>query len=278
VVSFRGAHINYSPVVEPRIATVYKKTFPNINAFHAVSEAICKEAEQYGANSNKVKVIHSPIPTFFFSQFSDFSKPKTEIINVISVGRLHWKKGFRYAIDAISILRSKGYNIYYTILGPSEITEEILFQIHDLGLKDVITIKASVNQKELINYLKTQDLLLLSSLEEGIANVILESMAVGLPVISTNCGGMAEVVKHKETGWLVPFRDPIAIADAVVDIMQTTEPELQRITQNAHDFVKAHFNAENSINEFLELYDKVMMDGIGVPNHSQEGNNNSPRH
>jgi colanic acid/amylovoran biosynthesis glycosyltransferase len=57
-----------------------------------------------------------------------------------------------------------------------------------------------------------------------------------------------------ETGWLVPVRDADAFANAIVEVSQTSDIELQRITQNAHDYVKKHFKAEDSIEQFLEMY------------------------
>ena len=69
---------------------------------------------------------------------------------------------------------------------------------------------------------------------------------------------MAEVIFPNETGWLVPVRDAEALANAVQEIIKTSEVELQRITLNAHQFVKSHFNAEDSIARFLELYGSVL--------------------
>lgn len=260
IVSLRGAHINYTPIVEPRIAELYHRSFMKIEAFHAVSEAIGKEAEKYGADRNKISLIHSPIPSEFFNAYTSVKLSKSKTIRVIMVGRFHWIKGYKYALDALHILKNKGIYVQITIVGPKIMTESINFQVHQLKLQDQVILMPSLSQADLRQELKAHDIFLLSSLKEGIANVVLEAMAVGLPVISSDCGGMAEVVKHKETGWLVSVRDPESIANAIVEVSQTVEQELQRITQNAHDFVKEHFNAEDSIKQFVELYEEVMLD------------------
>lgn len=260
MVSLRGAHINYTPIVEPRMAAIYKNTFPKVDAFHAVSEAVGIEAQKYAAPSSKINLIHSPIPSSFFDEFTIYTKSIEKTIKLISVGRFHWKKGFKYVLDALFLLKEKGYSIEYTIVGPKEMTEAISFQIHQLNLNDQVKLIGSIGQRKLIKEIKLQDILILSSVEEGIANVVLEAMAVGLPVISTDCGGMPEVVKHKETGWLVPIRNPTAIVDAIIELSKTPEKELQRITQNAHDFVKAEFHAEDNISQFVDLYEEVVLD------------------
>ena len=257
VLSLRGAHINYTPIVEPRIADLYNTAFPHIDAFHAVSKAISEEAQNYGAYRDKISLIHSPIPSEFFDAFSPIKTSNSEIIRVIMVGRFHWIKGYKYALDALHILNNKGFHVQITIVGPDIMTEAINFQVHQLELQDCIILKPSLFQADLREALKGHDIFLLSSLKEGIANVVLEAMAIGLPVISTNCGGMGEVVKHKETGWLVPVRDPQAIADAILDVSQRPKQDLQRITQDAHDFVKAEFNAVESIRQFVDLYESV---------------------
>ena len=258
VVSLRGAHINYTPIVQPKIGELYQTIFPLIDGFHAVSEAIKIEAQQYGVLSSKTRVIHSPIKPLFFERFQPKTYSLKQELHIVSVGRFHWKKGYTYALDALRILKSNGVHFTYTIIGPKAYTEALLFQLHDLDLLDDVTLVNHLDQDALITYLQKQDVLLLPSLEEGIANVVLEAMAVGLPVISTDCGGMVEVINHKETGWLVPVRDPESIAEAIIEFTKTSEKDLHRITQNAHDFVKAHFNAEDSIQKFLELYEEVV--------------------
>jgi colanic acid/amylovoran biosynthesis glycosyltransferase len=262
IVSLRGAHINYTPIIEPRIAQLYRHSFPNIDAFHAVSVAISKEALHYGADPDKISLIHSPIQNVFFDAFTLLKKQNMKTIRIVSVGRFHWKKGFKYAFDAISLLKDSGIDIMYTIIGSEALSEALLFQMHQLKLEEHIVLIAAMPQEDLIQALKSYDVLLLPSVEEGIANVVLEAMAVGLPVISSDSGGMSEVVRHKETGWLVPVRDPQAIADAIIEVAGTSESELQDMTQNAYNFVKTNFNAEDSIQQFVELYDRVMNTNI----------------
>jgi colanic acid/amylovoran biosynthesis glycosyltransferase len=259
IVSLRGAHINYSPIVEPELADIYRETFKEVSGFHAVSKAIALEAEKYGAISTKTKVIYSMIPKRFFDAYTPYVKKEKRTLEWLSIGRFHWKKGYSYALDALLILKQSGFDVSYTIVGPRQYTEAILFQIHDLGLQDQVTLIDHVSQQQLIALMTSKDGLILPSLEEGIANVVIESMAMGLPVVSTDCGGMAEVVIPNETGWLVPVRSPGALAKAIIEVTKASEKELQRITKQAHELVKDQFDAEKSINRFLELYQEVLI-------------------
>ncbi|WP_274475879.1 glycosyltransferase family 4 protein [Mangrovimonas aestuarii] len=257
VLSLRGAHINYTPILQPMIADIYRNTFPKVKGFHAVSNAISKEAQAYGAEISKIRMIHSPLNVNTINNFHPKQRVSSDPIKLISIGRFHWVKGLKYSIQACDVLKNKGVDFEYIIVA-DHLAEEVRFQINQLNLKEEIKVVPFLTQDELFRMMKEIDVLILPSLKEGIANVVLESMALGVPVISTDCGGMSEVVIPNETGWLVPTRNPQAIANAVREVINTPPQELYRITKNAHNFVKEHFNAEQSIKQFLELYDAVM--------------------
>jgi colanic acid/amylovoran biosynthesis glycosyltransferase len=257
ILSLRGAHINYSPIANDALATSYKLNFPKLDAFHAVSKAIGQEAQKYNADASKIKVIHSPVKDSTFKYYTPYKASTETTIKLCVVGRFHWVKGYKYLIDACKILSEKGVDFHLTIVASNTISEDVLFQIHQLQLDDQISVIYDLPQTELFPFIKTCDMLLLTSLKEGIANVVLEAMALGVPVISTDCGGMDEVIVPNTTGWLVPVRDSIAIANAVIEVSQTSDERLKQIVKNAHDFVKTNFKALDSIKEFDQLYQSV---------------------
>jgi len=256
VLSLRGAHINYSPIADKTLATSYKVNFPNIDAFHAVSRAISKEAQKYNAVKEKIKVIYSILDRHSLTDY-EHQTQNNKTIQILSIGRFHWKKGYRYAIDAIKLLVQNGFSIQYTIVASGNISEEILFQINQLDLEDDIIIINGLPQEKVFDLMNKSDCLLLPSLEEGIANVVLEAMTIGLPVISTNCGGMPEVVKHKETGWLVPVRNAKAIKDAILDFNNSSDNELNTIINKAKAIIKTDFDPEINLKKMLDLYEIV---------------------
>ncbi|WP_338733338.1 glycosyltransferase family 4 protein [Mangrovimonas cancribranchiae] len=257
VLSLRGTHIHISPKADVALAQSYYDYFPKVDAFHAVSQDMKTEALFYGATVDNVKTIFTILPDAVFNHFTP-PKAINETLNIVSVGRYHWVKGYDYALKAIKQLKAQGIQVTYTIIAPKPVPENILFMVNDLSLEDVVVFKDHVPQDALFAYLKTFDLFLLPSLSEGIANVVLEAMAIGLPVVSTNCGGMPEVVLPNKTGWLVPIRDPEAMAKAIIEVYNTPTKQLETITQQAHNFVKAQFNAKHSIQQFLALYEAVV--------------------
>lgn len=255
VASLRGAHINYSPIASAAVKSDYMESFPRVDGFHGVSKSICSEAWKYGIRPERCKVIYSglDLKQFTYQQKKQVSGNKSPL-RLLSVGRPHWKKGYMYALDACHILQSKGVSFTYEIVGG--ISEEMLFQIHQLQLEN-ITIHEPLPFHRVIKKICQSDLLLLPSVEEGIANVVLEAMALGTPVISTYCGGMPEVIREGQTGWLIPMRDPKAMAQKIMDVSQKPEEEIQQITRQARGYIEKHHTLATMSEGMVALYNTV---------------------
>jgi glycosyltransferase involved in cell wall biosynthesis len=254
VVSLRGAHITYSPVVDEKLADIYKQQFPFVHAFHAVSNDIKEKASKLGAHN--IQTIYSGLPLKNL-EFLNGHKVTNERFEIVSIGRWHWVKGFSYAIDAIDILLKKGYKLHYTIIAGKG-TEEALFHINHLNLEQYISVIPELSHEKVINHIKKADLVLVPSIVEGIANVALEAMAVGTTVLSTECGGIAEVIKDGYNGFLVPVRDSRAIADRVAAIAAMPKEEIHIIRNNARRTIEEQHHVEKMLDEFMNLYQSVL--------------------
>src|SRR5690606_25299839 len=213
VLRLRGAHINYSPIADTKLAAMYKENFPKVDGFHAVSKAIGVEAQKYGAVAARIHTIYSGLD--LSSMSSPQLKPKNKVFQLISVGRPHWIKGYTYALDACKLLKDAGFDFEYTIVGGADAIE-YQYQVHDLGLEDQVHLLGQQDFETVQTLIQEADLLLLPSIEEGIANVVLEAMALGILVLSTDCGGMDEVISPDINGFLVPIRDAQAMADTIL--------------------------------------------------------------
>ena len=253
IVSLRGAHINYSPVTIPEIAEMYQLNFPKVDAFHAVSKAIAVEAQKYHASADRVHVIYSGLPAL--ELVSSITENTT--LKILSVGRSHWVKGYNYAVDACHILKKSGINFHYTIIGGKD-SEELQFQIADLQLENIVQLVGQLPFTEVQKLMQTADVLLLSSVEEGIANVVLEAMQLGTLVLSTDCGGMNEVITHGVNGFLVPVRNPEAMAVALQKIENLSKEEKDNIISEAKNTIKNQHSSTKMIDNMVALYQKVL--------------------
>lgn len=253
LVSLRGAHINYTPITTPAIKESYLRLFPKVHRFHAVCEAIEREAEQYGVRKEKTDVIYSMVNDNLL-QKDIHPKEQKEHLHIISVGRFFWKKGYEYAIDALAVLKHKGIPFKYTLIAEGKTPAAITYQLYQLGLTNDVQIINGTEHSDVLTLIERHDVLLLPSVEEGIANVVLEAMAVGTPVITTDVGGMKETVQNNVTGYVVPVRDVYAMTNALEQFSKLDKEERFIIATAAKKVIAGKHNREVFIERFRKFY------------------------
>ncbi|MCX6188996.1 MAG: glycosyltransferase family 4 protein [Bacteroidetes bacterium] len=253
ILSLRGAHINYTPIIKPEIGEYYKLIFPKVYKFHAVSNAIALEAVKYGADITKIQTIYSFVDEIVCDT-KPLSRGNRQKLRIISIGRFHWKKGYEFALDALCMVKKENIDFEYTIVAQGHTPESILFQTHQLGLNENIKIINGLSHQEVLNLVSMQDLFLLPSIEEGIANVVLEAMALGVPVISTNCGGMNEVIEDEINGYLVDLRNPRQLASKIMAFNSISEDEKTSLIAKAKDTIKNHHSKTLFFNQYKHFY------------------------
>ena len=250
VVSLRGAHINYSPIADLELANMYRENFPKVDAFHAVSKAIGYEAEKYGASKERINVIYSGLN---LEGDSAINNPQNDLIKLISVGRPHWKKGYSYALDACKILKDNNVQFKYVIVGAAN-DIELAYQIYDLKLEDEVELIKNIPFEFVKEQIQSSDLLVLPSVEEGIANVVLEAMALETLVLTTDCGGMNEVIKDNENGFIVTIRDSEKMAQKIMDIAKGNNEQKREILDKALITIKDQHSENQMVDGMLTLY------------------------
>jgi glycosyltransferase involved in cell wall biosynthesis len=135
---------------------------------------------------------------------------------VLSVGHLTERKGFHVLIDAIGRLRRQRPDLLLVIVGEGVYRSKLEAQIRSNGLEASVRLVGAQAHDQLSSWYSAADLFCLASSREGWANVILEAMACGLPVIATNVWGTPEVVSSPALGTLVE-RDAVAFETAISD-------------------------------------------------------------
>ncbi len=259
ILSFRGAHINYSPLADSVLADTYRRVFPSYHAFHAVSNAIATEGKKYISGETEVRVIHSGINSGV-AQFigkKEMAGKKSNTLRILSVGRFHWKKGYPIAFEAISKLVAKGFNLKYELVAGGD-NEEAVYLVHDMNLQDHVVFHRAIPHNKVFGLMAECDLLLLPSVEEGIANVVLEAMAVGLPVLSSDCGGMAEAVQDGTTGLLFRNRDSDHLASKIREFSEMSSERKSEMIKAAQRNIMENFSMDSLGTEMVGLYKDVL--------------------
>ena len=254
VVSARGTHVTISPKVHPNYAESYTRNFPEVSAFHTVSKALAKEVARYGVAP---AVIHTVYSGLNLSDFPFQNKTKTtEVLRILSIGRPHWVKGYSYAIDAMQLLKEDGFAFSYTII-VMEASEELIFLRSQSGLESSVHFQPSKSSAPVLEAIQQADVLLLPSVEEGIANVVLEAMALGTLVVSTDCGGMTEVITDRHNGFLVPVRNPESMAAALQRVANLSNSDYQRLTLAARQTIEERFTEARMVTSMQQLYQTI---------------------
>jgi len=252
VVSCRESQINIAPHNPERKAMRdgLAKILRRATAIHCVSKAIAREVQQYAQCLNKTTVIFPAVDPDFFCLPSE---PKqSNFFEVITIGSLIWRKGYEYALSAIHKLVARGGPVRFHILGDGPERQRLLYTIHDLGLENEVQLHGRVSLEQVRELLQQADVFLLSSLSEGISNAVLEAMACGLPVVTTDCGGMREAVTDGVEGFVVPVRDVDAMSSALQRLWK--EPALKvKFGQNGRLRVISDFSLANQVFKFIDL-------------------------
>lgn len=253
VLSLRGSQINHSPIADNGLAELYKDNFPKVDAFHAVSKEIGLEAEKYAAQREKIKVVYSGLDLEFVK--NEVEK-QDSLFKMLSIGRPHWVKGYTYALDACKILKDKGIKFKYTIIGAAG-NIELAYQIKDLNLQDEVVLLNRKPFNDVKAMIQESSLLVLPSLKEGLANVVLEAMSLNTLVLTTDCGGMTEVIEDNHNGFVVPIRNSEKMAMKMMEISKMPNSDIIAITQNAVKTVKTQHNEQQLITGMLNLYQNL---------------------
>ena len=181
---------------------------------------------------------------------------------ILGVGRLQEKKGFHHLIEACRVLRDSGASFRCEIVGEGPEREALERQIASAGLQDCVALLGAKPQEELINMLKRATLFVLPCIvsangdRDALPTVLLEAMAVGLPVISTNLVGIPEIVEHGKTGLLAAPGDPVELANAIKSMLG--QPKLRESLALAGVAkVKTLFNLRKNVPILKSLFCNV---------------------
>jgi glycosyltransferase involved in cell wall biosynthesis len=140
---------------------------------------------------------------------------------ILAVGQLREKKGFTYLVAACAELCKRGHEFVCDIVGEGPLRPELEAQIREYQLEDIISLRGALDHQRVIDHYLAASVFALPCVTaangdmDGIPNVILEAMAMELPVVSTRHSGIPEAVDDGISGLLVPQRDVAALADAI---------------------------------------------------------------
>ena len=221
-ITLRGTEVPHSRV--PALRKRLVKALQDASWIFSVSQALKDHVVGLGVSEEKIQVVGNGVDTEKFQPVPKEEAREALSLDargpvLISVGALVERKGFHRVIEVLPRLVESYPDLVYLVVGgpgpEGDWSERLRQQVEDLGLERHVRFIGPVPPAELKVPLSAADLFVLATSNEGWANVFLEAMACGLPVITTEVGGNREVVCRETLGALVPFGDAEALYRAI---------------------------------------------------------------
>jgi colanic acid/amylovoran biosynthesis glycosyltransferase len=177
-------------------------------------------------------------------------------LRVLTVARVVWKKGYEYGLLAIRGLVDAEVDVEYRIVGAGPYEDAVRACVDDLGLAEHVRLLGPVPPAGVLREMQAADVLLHPAVSEGFGNAVMEAQAVGTPVVCTDADGLRENVVDGVTGFVVPRREPSALAAALTRLRDRELRDRMGAAARAH--VRERFDPERQMDAFVALYEDVL--------------------
>lgn len=227
-----------------------------------VSEAIADEMVKKGIPRRLIRIIRNGVDLESLVTPGEGTRQETRqelgikgnVPVVGIVGRLAPEKGHRFFLEAAREVLSLMPEVIFVIVGGGHLEEELRARASALGI--ISSVRFAGVRRDVARFYETFDLLLSSSLREGTPMVLLEAMALARPVIATSVGGVSALVRHNETGLLVPPGDVPLMAQAILDLLQD-QARRGRLARAGQRLIREEFSAESMAEAYGRIYEEA---------------------
>lgn len=217
----------------------------------------------YRIKKNKLKTLYNGIELAKVKEMAkenivDYEKifNNNQVFKFITVGRLSKEKGHRYLIEAFSKVKKDIPNSKLIIIGDGPLREELEMLIEKMSLKNDIVFLGV--KKNIFKYLTKSNIFVFSSIYEALPTVLLEALACGLPIISTNCEtGPKEILDNERYGLLVKVMDSQDLAEKMIFLAKN--PALLKKYSKRSTQRSKFFDIENIKNHWIDLFEDEMI-------------------
>jgi len=254
VVSFRGYDLNFFQLEND---AVYQPVWEQADGFHFLGQDLLEKARLRGMPDGKrYRLIPPAIDLERFSPTRAALAEAKSPINIVSVGRLVWKKGLHFGLLAFAEFLKKGGKGTYHLVGEGPAREELDYYVRELGISTQVIFHGKRSPQQVRDLLNQADVFLHPSISEGFCNAAMEAQAMELPVVCFETGGLPENVLHGETGFLSPLRDWSMMAQHLYELWEN--PTLrQQMGKNGRERMARFFSPEMQTAAFDALYQSV---------------------
>lgn len=258
---YQNKLLNFSYVMLERIAGVFT------DRIITVCEAMKEKAISAGIGPRgKFVTIYSGMNlTPFLEVEGDVSEKRRELgikngeMVIGKIGRFFPLKGHEYLIKAAPGVVKAFPNVKFLLVGDGILRDKLLAEIRKLRLEDKFVFTGLVSRDDIPLLISVMDILVHTSVREGLARVLPQAIACRKPVISFDIDGAGEVVIPGETGLLVPPENVGALSKAIIDVLSDTE-RLKKMGKRGYKLVDPAFRTETMVDRIDNLYQQLLRD------------------
>ncbi|MHC4155211.1 MAG: glycosyltransferase family 4 protein [Planctomycetota bacterium] len=256
IISLRGSDV---PGENPRLALEYKILKPIFRAIwkKAVGLVACSEGLKDRAlrflPSASIEVIPNGVELDRFYP-AKVHRAQTGVLNLLTVGRLSATKRVEMLIDAVDILHKAGRPVRFAIVGGGAMADEMKRAVSQRNLGDIVDVAGRVDAENVPEVYRRNDIYISATMQEGMSNAMLEAMASGLPIITTQCEGVEELVA--DNGIVVEAATAEAIAQAVMKLTDDRQ-RYEKMSACARSRAE-RFTWKSAAEEYISLYSTLL--------------------
>lgn len=259
VTSFLGFDVTLLHLKVPK--DYYTRLFERAECLTVSSEYMRTNLLKLGAPESKTRVLPLGMPLDRFP-FRARTRADGEQLKLMTAARLSEIKGLEWGLRGVALARARGVDVRWDIYGDGDLRDSLKALSVSLGIEDSVTFHGFKPMPVVREGMSHAHLALFPGIrtdrgsEEALGGAVLEAQGSGMPVITTDAGGISEGLVPGKSGLIVPQRDPEAIADAIVEMERSQDqwPEMGRIGR-AH--IHEHFDCARLNDKWLDLYSSL---------------------
>lgn len=248
VISIWGSDI-YDRPRNPIMKSFIKKTLNEADAVLSTSKTMTREIKKYVSNK---PIIVTPFG-IDLSEFYPREKKEKDIFIIGSARILAPHYGLKFLIEAFFIFLQQVPKAKLLIAGKGSQKEDLIRFAKNLGIENKVKLLGFIPHYKMPQFLSNLDVFCIPSIREGFGVVSLEAQACGIPVIASNVGGLPETVLEGKTGFLVPPKNSVTIAEKILFLYQNPKIRLS-MGESSVLFVKKYYNWLNNIKKIEKVY------------------------
>lgn len=241
------ASIRDVSMIQPLWGSLTSLEYKYADRIVAVSNSVADElVNYYHLDRQKISTIHNGVVSI------QVNEPLEENL-ILAAGRMVWRKGFSYLINAMPSILEEFPTAKLMLVGEGTYKEKLIKQVKKLNLQRSVVFKGLVSKNELFHLYAKANVYVQPSLYEPLGNTILEAMSAQKAVVASRIGGIPELIRHRVNGLLVDPSSSSQLAESINQVL-SDQTYCKQLGRNAKETMAAQFSWESIAKKTLTLF------------------------